>query len=85
MKKTIELNKKEETSLHLLNDSDADLLFCQQERLDQNSPELWPEQIPGVTEFTASSLFSSPVKPVLDTVIIFCSVFLKLTKGHCHG
>ena len=52
----------------LFDDSDADILFCQQERLDQNSPELWPEQIPGVTEFSASSLFASPKKPVLNSV-----------------
>lgn len=77
MKKTnTESNKKDDTSFNLLNDSDTELLFCGQERLDQNSPELWPEQIPGVTEFTASTLFSSPVKPVLDTVS-----FLKFIKN----
>merc|ERR1711973_161076 len=55
------------TTTTLLDDSD--LLFCQQERLDQNSPELWPEQIPGVTEFTTSSLLGTPLKPVLDTTV----------------
>lgn len=53
----------------MFDDSDSELLFCQQERLDQNSPELWPEQIPGVTEFTASSLFASPLQPVLNSTI----------------
>lgn len=54
----------------LFDDDGTDFLFCQQERLDQNSPELWPEQIPGVTEFSAT-LLGSPLKPVLDTVSKF--------------
>ena len=57
-----------DATMGLFDDSESDLLFCQQERLDQNSPELWPEQIPGVTEFTSSALFSSPVKAVFDSV-----------------
>ena len=60
----------------LLDESDSDLLFCQQERLDQNSPELWPETMPGVNEFTSSALFSSPPKPVLSTVSSLCLYYL---------
>ena len=71
-----ELNKQNENDnekqpIPSLDDSDTDLLFCQQERLDQNSPELWPETMPGINEFTPSSLFSSPPKPVLDVVSLF--------------
>lgn len=63
-------NSTENGSIPLLDESDSDLLFCQQERLDQNSPELWPETMPGVSEFTSSALFSSPPKPLLNTVSI---------------
>ena len=68
MTKVVLESEEKLQSSTLFDDSDTELLFCQQERLDQNSPELWPEQIPGVTEFTASSLLNSPLKPVLDTV-----------------
>lgn len=70
-----EINNSDKQAMLSLNDSDTDLLFCQQERLDQNSPELWPETIPGVSEFTPSSLFSSPPKPVLD--VVSCNSILK--------
>lgn len=67
----------EQGSIPLLDESDSDLLFCQQERLDQNSPELWPETMPGVNEFTSSALFSSPPKPALNTVsfIVVINIF----------
>ena len=76
MQETIEKNTTTEQPknpppqqpVNLLEESDTQLLFCEQERLDQNSPELWPETIPGVNEFTASTLFNSPPKPVLNTV-----------------
>ena len=45
--------------------TETDFLFCKQ-RIDQESPELWPEQIPGVTEFSSTSIDKSQVKPVLN-------------------
>lgn len=68
MNKDRQAENTEPGSIPLLDESDSDLLFCQQERLDQNSPELWPETMPGVSEFTSSALFSSPPKPALSTV-----------------
>ena len=68
MNKDRQTENTEPGSIPLLDESDSDLLFCQQERLDQNSPELWPETMPGVSEFTSSALFSSPPKPNLNTV-----------------
>ncbi|XP_066930945.1 protein lin-52 homolog [Clytia hemisphaerica] len=73
LQETIEKNthndQQDEPEVHILDENDGQLLFCEQERLDQNSPELWPETIPGVSEFTASSLFNSPPKPVLNTTM----------------
>ncbi|XP_054710362.1 protein lin-52 homolog [Uloborus diversus] len=45
----------------LFDDSNMDLLSS--ENLDRSSPELWPEQIPGVSKFVSLSLGSCADKP----------------------
>jgi len=52
----------------------ADFLMCGQERLDQNSPELWPEQIPGVTEFTSKSFYAEQgdKKSAIEESLLSC-------------
>ncbi|XP_060081583.1 protein lin-52 homolog isoform X2 [Ylistrum balloti] len=40
--------------------SGADECLMSYEKLDRASPDLWPEQIPGVSEFAAKSPLSSP-------------------------
>ncbi|XP_035210403.1 protein lin-52 homolog isoform X2 [Stegodyphus dumicola] len=43
-------------------DSNMDLLS--EEKLDRSSPELWPEQIPGVSKFASLTLSPNDDKPV---------------------
>ena len=52
----------------VLENSDNELLLCQHETLDRKSPDLWPEVIPGVSNFTPSSTLKSPVQPVVKNL-----------------
>lgn len=55
------LNYTDNTLVHANDSSETGLLFSRESILDRSSPDLWPERIPGVTEFIAqNSPFNTP-------------------------
>ena len=60
------MNNKEESQALEIEHS----LSCKVERIDQSSPELWPEQIPGVTSFSAILKASQNKAPILVSMSV---------------
>ncbi|XP_002158091.1 protein lin-52 homolog [Hydra vulgaris] len=54
-------NSKKESQAY-----EIESLSCKVERIDQSSPELWPEQMPGVTSFSALLKASQTKSTILD-------------------